>query len=291
MRRAIPLFVFVLLAAHAAAADELRLKDGTKITGNIVGFEDGAFKVETAYGFAIVKKEKVESVKVAEWKSDAKPEQSAAKKETPSAKAAPTDAGPRLTGLRMGAAASASAADPNAAPQATATPSAPAEPAAKAPAPPVIREEMQGPYYVNLTYGFRMFKPPSWQVIEGARRALPNAVVAMGTPEETTLLVVGREPLTKSLEAHAAATEKRLREIYENYRPSGEQRASVAGVPAVERHFRGTADGRDWSATMLSFARGNELYTILGMTYADSDLIQIQENVITRTIASLQFTR
>jgi hypothetical protein len=27
------------------------------------------------------------------------------------------------------------------------------------------------------------------------------------------------------------------------------------------------------------------------MTYADSDLIQIQENVIARTIASLEFTK
>jgi len=39
--------------------------------------------------------------------------------------------------------------------------------------------------------------------------------------------------------------------------------------------------------TML--ARGTEVFTILGMTSADSDLIQIQENVIAKTIASLQF--
>jgi hypothetical protein len=31
------------------------------------------------------------------------------------------------------------------------------------------------------------------------------------------------------------------------------------------------------------------VFTILGMTSADSDLIQIQENVIAKTIASLQF--
>jgi hypothetical protein len=29
---------------------------------------------------------------------------------------------------------------------------------------------------------------------------------------------------------------------------------------------------------------------VLGMTYADTDLIQIQENVITRAIASLEFS-
>ena len=37
-------------------------------------------------------------------------------------------------------------------------------------------------------------------------------------------------------------------------------------------------------------ARGNEILTVLGMTYADSDLIQIQENDIARTIASLDFS-
>jgi hypothetical protein len=37
-------------------------------------------------------------------------------------------------------------------------------------------------------------------------------------------------------------------------------------------------------------ARGDEILTILGMTFADTDLIQIQENVIARAIASLDFS-
>jgi len=36
--------------------------------------------------------------------------------------------------------------------------------------------------------------------------------------------------------------------------------------------------------------RGTKLYTIFGMTRADDDLVQLQENVISRAIASLQFT-
>jgi hypothetical protein len=36
-------------------------------------------------------------------------------------------------------------------------------------------------------------------------------------------------------------------------------------------------------------ARGGDIFTALGMTYADSDLIQIQENVIARAITSLDF--
>jgi hypothetical protein len=37
--------------------------------------------------------------------------------------------------------------------------------------------------------------------------------------------------------------------------------------------------------------RGTQLYTIFGMTYADTDLVQIQENVIHRAISSLTFIR
>jgi hypothetical protein len=149
---------------------------------------------------------------------------------------------------------------------------------------------VQGNLYVNHTYGFRMYKPPSWQVIEGAQTALPSAIVAMGTDDETTLLVVAREPLKASLEAQATATERRLREIYENYRRISEHHTRVAGQPALASRYRGALDGHDWSGVVLSFARGNDVFTVLGMTYADSDLIQIQENVIAKTIASLQFT-
>ena len=37
-------------------------------------------------------------------------------------------------------------------------------------------------------------------------------------------------------------------------------------------------------------ARGSDIFTLLGMTYADTDLIQIQENVISRAIASFNFS-
>ncbi len=45
----------------------------------------------------------------------------------------------------------------------------------------------------------------------------------------------------------------------------------------------------DWSGRVVWLARGNEVYTLMGLTYADSDLIQVEENVIARTINSLEF--
>ena len=47
---------------------------------------------------------------------------------------------------------------------------------------------------------------------------------------------------------------------------------------------------RDWSGVAVYIPRGASVYTIFGMTLAGTDLVQIQENVISRAITSLQFT-
>ena len=61
-------------------------------------------------------------------------------------------------------------------------------------------------------------------------------------------------------------------------------------MPAIEYKYRGMADEHDWSGTLVVIARGKDVLTALGMTFADSDLIQIQENVISRSISSMDFT-
>jgi hypothetical protein len=86
------------------------------------------------------------------------------------------------------------------------------------------------------------------------------------------------------------ATERRLRDVMDNFRPLGEEHVTISGAPAVEHHFRGSVDQHDWSGVVVVVApRGSRLYTIFGMTRADDDLVQIQENVIARAISSLQF--
>jgi hypothetical protein len=250
--------LFLVVCPQGVSADELKLKDGTKIVGNIVGYEGDAFKVETSYGFALVKKDKVASIIVSEAKAPAPP---------PPARTNP----------------------PPIVPAANTAP-AKAQPAARAVEAP-MREEVEGTRYTNLTFSFQLYKPPSWSVIEGARKTLPTAIVAMGTEDQTTLFIVGREPLQKTIEQHAAANERSLRELYENYRAVGERRTTVAGLPAFEKRFRGTVEEHEWSVTVLTFAREKDVFTLIGMTYSNSDLIQIQENVIARTIASLEFTK
>jgi hypothetical protein len=361
-RRIISVATVVGLAALAllqfaapARADEIKLKDGSKIYGTIVGFEDNSFKVKTSYGFAVVQKDQVVSIMVTgdankaepdsakkhEPDSAKKPESATAKKsdadavkksESAAAKipvAAPTPT-PAIAKPEKAERASASSPAKNAdsdsaansieeyphtdapttpptnstkpaspspsTPSATSTsnavtPIAAAAPAPKPAAPEPMREEVSGNLYTNDTYGFRMYKPPTWKLIEGARTILPGSITALGTDDQNTYLLIGQAPTGKSLANDIASTEQRLRDVMENFRPLGEKQVMISGVSATERRFRGSVDSRDWSGVVVYIPRGAQVYTIFGMTLADTDLVQIQENVISRAITSLQFTK
>jgi hypothetical protein len=332
------LAVALCVTAALTRADEIRLKDGKKLYGVIVAYEDNMFKVKTDYGYVLVEKDKIASIvpsppanetpraaKTPATKKDPsagpelKPEPAVASSSegtasATNASAKSTDLGagksdktPRIANTAVkpeipaptatnavppvikgpaGGPAGGSGAAPNAGLAAsTAQPAAPKEPE-----PPAIREEVQGNLYTNYTHGFKMYKAPSWTLMEDARNALPNAIVALGTLNQSTLLVVGEEPSKAALDPAAATIEKRLSEIYENYKRISQRKTVVGGLPAVEYHYRGVADGHDWSGTLVVITRGTDVFTVLGMTYADNDLIQIQENVISRSIASLDFS-
>jgi len=329
-----------LLALSAVAvparADEIQLKDGKKLYGVIVAYEDNMFKVKTDYGFVLVEKDKISKIIPSTPAEKPEPASAAKKDAAPhptkpaadsqpqaeptvassaEASTAPTNASakpvnpstpgkaektsPKITNAAVKPELPASATAPNvAAPAIKGSADAPANglaangavPAApKEPEVPANREEIQGNLYTNYTHGFRMYKAPSWNLIEEARSALPNAIVAMGTSNESTLMVVGQESTKESLDAAAAAVEKRLHDVYSKYQRISQRKTVVGGLPAVEYQYRGTADDHDWSGKLVVVARGTDIFTVLGMTYADTDLIQIQENVIARAIASLDF--
>ncbi len=315
------LFAMVVLTLCAsgvsARADEIRLKGGKKLYGVIVSYEDNMFKVKTDFGYVLVEKDKIESIipSTPAGKSETAP---AEKKDAAQHPSKPTsDSQPQAEPAVASASdtsavatnASAKTADSGTAgkngktapkitntavkPEVTAnglattaaTPTPPKEPEV-----PANKEEIQGNLYTNYTHGFRMYKAPSWSLIEEARGALPNAIVAMGTSNESTLMVVGEEKTKESLDIAAAAVEKRLQDVYANYQRLSQRKSMVGGLPAVEYQYRGKADEHDWSGKLVVVARGKDVFTVLAMTYADSDLIQIQENVIARAIASLDFS-
>ncbi|MFZ0633978.1 MAG: hypothetical protein WA755_04150 [Candidatus Acidiferrales bacterium] len=370
MRRICWILVGIVALALTAArvrADELRLKDGTKILGTIVGFDENSFKVKTAYGFAIIRRDAVESIEITDTgtgaSGDKKPAASsdlpvrppASQPARASAPAPAPASSPAVTSTSAApskarapknstSAANAHAAAPTATqpapassspapPSSTITPPAttspaqpqPATPAAvtapekkaeathsklaanlpatsvpapahpseppKPAAPEPVREEVAGNMYTNETYGFHMFKPPDWHLIEGARSSLPGSIAALGTTDQLTYLLIGEAPATGSIETDLKASDAKLQDMLDNYRPLGDKRTTIAGTPAVERRFRGEADRKEWSGIVVLFERDKQLYTILGMTYAASDLVQIQENVIHRAITSIEFTR
>ena len=359
-----------------ARADEIKLKDGSRIVGTIVGFEENSFKVKTSYGYAVVQKDQVTTITMSDAaarpEAEKKPEPAAekpaplvkpAKAETAAAAAptpapvaakpaAPTEspvssaaaatppakpAKPETVGTVTAAAPAAAPAAPAAIAAKTAPSSASAAPAAansttattaspaptsaapvnpanapkvaatataaKAPAPtaaaapakpagpPPVREEVTGNLYVNETYGFRMFKPPGWDLIAGARAIMPGALAALGTSDERTYLMIGLAPAGESLGDGIDQAEQRLREAMASFRLTDQKRMMVSGVSSIAHRFRGTVDAHDWSGVVVFVPLGAKVYTIFGMTYADSDLVQIQENVINRAITSLQFTK
>ena len=324
------LFLALCLAALPARADEIRLKDGKKLYGVIVSFDDNMFKVKTDFGYVLVEKDKIASI--IPVTPAAGSEAQAAAKNAPDSKKANSSKQPSpepatasgADGSAAASNASAKTLDPSAdkknqkitnpavkpelpasssasnpvaptmkAPLSTANATPPAitpQPAPpKTPEVPAIRENVQGNLYTNYTHGFRMYKAPSWQLIDDARNALPNAIVAMGTSNESTLVVVGREKTKEPLDAAATSVENRLHDVYENYQRASQRKTVVGGSPAIEFRYRGKADEHDWSGTLVVISRGGDIFTVLGMTYADSDLIQIQENVIAKAIASLSF--
>ena len=303
------------LAAHSALADEIRLKDGKKLYGVIVAYEDNMFKVKTDYGFVLVEKDKIADIvpstpanlaaakptKTGEVKPAAAtpaPANDAVSAADSATNAAAAPAKPKISGepVRPNVPATASAGKviapaikSSTQPASIAAATAQPAPPQKEPELPPNHEEVTGTLYTNFSHGFKMYKAPSWDLIEDARKALPNAIVAMGTSNESTLMVVGQEKAKDTLEASASAVEKRMREIYSNYRQISQRKTVVGGSPAIEFKYRGMADEHDWSGTLVVIARGKDVFTMLGMTYADTDLIQIQENVIARAINSTDF--
>jgi hypothetical protein len=309
----------ILAAGGMVRADELKLKDGSKVVGTIVGFEANSFKVKTSYGFALVTKDQVVEITITDSAAGGPGTATGAgagaskatKAEDAKAKSVadpkPTSEAPKASAATTPApAASATNTTPVPSNNSSATPSpttAAVAPSATAPVgvavaaklkPAVdapIRESVTGTLYTNDTYGFQMYKPPTWKLIEGARSILPGSITAMGNQDETTYLLIGQDAAGKSLAGDIDATERRLRDILGNFRPIDDKKVTISGLPAVERHFRGAVDDKDWSGVVVYLSKDSRVYTIFGMTLADTDLVQIQENVIARTISSIQFSK
>jgi len=265
----------VLAAVGGLRAEEITLKDGKKITGTVVGFDNGMFRVETDFGFALIKREAVKSISFG-----------AGDNKNPAAKAASRAAVERSN--------------------AQAAPSAPSSPAAVAvkpapnppPAPPVsqpldeplpteVRERVEGNAYINETFQFSFYKPPGWKVHENAARETGRAIVALGPEDEHTVLFAERQVWSGVPNLKADATDANLRSTYRDYKLLSESSLEVDGHPALRREFSGVLDGAEWRGISLRVAQGNTVFGLVGLTSAEN--LQFQQAVLNKIIASFRF--
>ncbi len=253
------------MISSALSADEIILTDGRKISGTIVGMEKDSFRVETDYGFALIRKDKITRIDV-----------------TPKPSAPPPP--PKVS--------------PEAKPAPAVTPAAP--PPVRKPTPPAIQERrpangkieehVEGTTYINDSFGFQMYKPANWKVLADTARDIPSAVAAVGAADESTLLIVGTVRFEGPPSAYAAVLGASLKKIYSDYEVTPEEQISVADMPAIRHRFRGRADNKEWHGIVVNLADGVNHYGIIGLT-SEGENFAFKQSVLTKMITSFQFRK
>lgn len=306
--------------AGAARAEEIILKDGQKIVGTIVGYENNMFRVETDYGVALVRKDKVASVQIvkpddASAKAAApKPSEAKPSAEKPTRAAAGPETAPRASALRAAtektpapqpseakpsaekparAAAGPEAAPPAAAPRA-ASEKVPAQPVQTAgshpldvPLPANLQEHVEGSTYINDTFQFSMFKPPDWMIYEGVSKETGSGIMAMGAEDEQTLLFVDRQVWSGTPNLSSGQVEAKLRQPYQEYRKISEEPFQCDGLPAIRRTFTGVLDGAEWHGVAVYVAHGNTVFGVIGLTSAE--MFEFQQALFSKVIKTFHF--
>jgi hypothetical protein len=284
----------VSLGMSPATADELVLKNGKKITGTIVGYEHDMFRVETDFGVALVRKDKVVSIKISASEGAT---EKVGKKEAGNGEN--SEAAPPPAASNSGQAAQArpapTPAEPQSAPPDSSRPAtSPPEPPQPAvshllnePLPPHLQEHVDGNTYVNDTFQFGMFKPPGWKVYEGVSRETGSGIAALGTEDEQTLLIVDRQVWSGAPDLKSDEAEARLRRTYQDYQKLSEELGQCDGHPAIRRTFKGVLDGAEWHGVTMHVERGNTVFGVIGLTSAE--MYQFQQAVLNKIINSFHF--
>jgi len=356
------LIAALVCLAAPARAEEIILKNGEKIVGTIVGYEKDMFRVETEYGIALVRKDKVASIQVnkpdAAKSSPEAPkrestERAGAKPATPAAPEAAPVAPPGAAGASTNRkspstnsdspaamAPAVSQAPPSATPVLQAKPPAPPPsapgpevaptvspvaapaianhqapitnsppPVAMAPAaapkpppppppPPVshpldvpmpahLQEHVDGNTYFSDTFQFAMFKPPDWKIYEGVPKETGSGIMAMGTEDEQTLLIVDRQVWSGTPKLSSDQVEANLRQTYQEYQRISEDAIECDGQTATRRTFSGVLDGAEWHGVAVHVIHGNTVFGIIGLTSAET--FQFQQAIFNKVIRTFHF--
>jgi hypothetical protein len=294
------LVIGVVLGATASArAEEITLKDGQKIIGTIVGYEKDMFRVETTYGIALVRKDKVASIQVS--KPEAENQATKPAGVTPGNKpeaARPAVPPPEVVRIPPS---QPLPAGPPAAPPPILKP--PASEAATGklvtpPPPPVshpldvpipahLQDHVEGNTYFSDTFQFSMYKPPDWKIIEDVPKETGSGIMAMGTDDEMTLLIVDRQVWSGTPKLTSDQVEAKLRQTYQGYQRISENSFQCDGQPATYRKFTGILDGAEWHGVAVHVIHGNTVFGIIGLTSSES--YQFQEAIFNKIVRTFHF--
>jgi hypothetical protein len=257
-------------APQSARAEEIVLKDGQKIVGNIVGYENDMFRIETAYGTAMVRKDKVAFIQVGP--PDANP-----------------PAPPRSTVYTIGKKpARNGAARTNDAPAESPGEAPPPDShAVDEPLPAHLREHVDVNTYYSDTFQFSMFKPPDWKIFENVPNESGSGIMAMGTDDEQTLVMVNRQVWSGTPKLSNDQVEAGLRQTYQEYHRISENDFELDGQPATRRTFTGLLEGAEWHGVAVHVIHGNMVFGIIGLTSAEN--FRFEEAIFNKVVKSLHF--
>jgi hypothetical protein len=270
--------VFIATPALPQARDEIALKDGKKIVGTIVGFENGMFRVETEFGYALIRKDKVATINITSGGEKAGKPQKADAKET-----SPPEAQPNAVAEKPEEAAKPAEGAKTVAPP----PPPPVSHPIEEPLPASLAEHVEGTDYYSDTFHFVMYKPPDWKLYEEISREKVSAIVAMSDENDRTLLIVDRTVWSGAPDLKNDVVEAKIQRMVEGYTKSSEAAIQVDGHPAIRRSFTGVLDGVEWHGISARIAEGNTVIGIIGLTSAEN--YQFEEAVFNKIIKSFRF--
>lgn len=155
------------------------------------------------------------------------------------------------------------------------------------PLPAHLQEHLDGNTYFNDSFQFSMFKPPDWKIYEGVPKETGSGIMAMGTEDEQTLLIVDRQVWSGTPKLTSDEVEAKLRQTYQEFHRISEEAYVCDGQTATRRTFTGIMDGVEWHGVAVHVIHGNMVLGLTGLTSAET--FQFQEAVFNKIIKTLHF--
>lgn len=280
------LLLVASIAATPAQAEEFYLKDGSRLVGTIIGYTNDSFRIQTSRGLVVIERNLIQRIIFGSNTAGSGRRSRDGKERR----------GLLLPSIRIYREEYIPMVPP---PFDAAFYARPAGsfgttyrsqplPVLIPPRPTKIQEYVNPTLYVNQSFQFTLYKPPTWHSYPN-QVDLENQVIAMlGTSDESTLLLIGWEYFKGSNATYARLAEDSLRAVYTDYQLLSEGPMKIAGATAYQRHFSGLAEGRYWTGWAVYVTRGAEHFTLLGLTSA-GQFTSLQEVVLRKVVGSFQF--